>query len=267
MCIGKATRLATYIQEKEKEYHAIIQLGAISTTYDREGSISSFFQSRAEKTKKSCHKLTCISKKETPSKNDILKILRTYTGNISQTPPPFSAVKVKGTRAYKLARSGQHVNLPMRKVVISQIKLKDYSWPILDIHIRCGKGTYIRSLAHDIGKDLKVGGYIKDLERTRVGSCLIKNSIELSRLTPRNWKKYLLSISTQLPAKKCIIISDTMIKDIVHGRQILYSPKAQLNKHCFLFSKTHDFIAIADFDAEKKLLIPKKVFQTFKSMP
>ena len=92
-----------------------------------------------------------------------------FEGKIKQTPPIYSAIKVKGQEAYKLARKGMQVELKPRIVEIKQIKLLKYAWPNLEIKVTCGPGTYIRSLARDIGKELNTGGYLTELERTRVG--------------------------------------------------------------------------------------------------
>jgi len=147
--------------KKEKEYLAIIKLGEESTTDDQEG----------EKTiKKNINR---------PSREKILKVLSRFQGKIKQVPPIFSAVKVKGKRAYQLARQGKRPSLKSRLVEIKKIQLLDYSWPYLQIKVLTGPGAYIRSLARDLGQKLNCGGYLFSLERTRVGEFNKKNSIYL----------------------------------------------------------------------------------------
>lgn len=150
--IGRAaTRQLHTMVEKEKEYVSTIHLGATSTTDDAEGE-------------KKIWEVTTI-----PSASAIKKVLAEFIGAIEQIPPRFSAINVKGHRAYQLARSGKEVFLTPRKVLIKKIELLHYSWPLLIVRVTTGPGVYIRSLARDIGKKLATGGYIQELERTRVG--------------------------------------------------------------------------------------------------
>ncbi len=165
----KATRLLYKIVDKEKEYIAVIKLGWRSDTDDREG-------------KKEKVKITSI-----PTEENILKVLDSFVGFIYQRPPVFSAIKISGIPAYKLARQGKKVVLPKRKIYIEEIKLISYNWPYLKVKIVCGKGVYIRSLARDIGKKLSTGGYLFDLERTRVGEFKKKDALTISEFR-KYWK-------------------------------------------------------------------------------
>lgn len=150
--IGRqSTKKLGAVVKKEKEYIAIVKLGAISTTDDQEGEKQ------------------IVAIKKPPTKQHIQTILKNFKGDIKQTPPKYSAVKVKGQRAYKLARAGKEFTLKPKRVEIKEIKLIEYQWPRLKLKIITGPGVYIRSLARDIGEKLKTGGYLKELERTRVG--------------------------------------------------------------------------------------------------
>ena len=104
-------------------------------------------------------------------------------GEIQQTPPPYSAIKVKGVPAYKLARKGKEVKLSPRTVTIKEMEVLEYKPPFLKIRVVCSAGTYIRSLAADIGKALSAGAYLTELERTRVGDFKIEDSVPLSQLS------------------------------------------------------------------------------------
>ncbi len=137
--------------KKEKEYLAKIKLGMNSPTDDEEGEKE------------------IIDVKEEPSLESIKKIVYKFKGYILQVPPKFSAVKVKGQKAYKLARKGKEVELKSRKVEVKEIEILDYKLPYLKLRFVTGSGVYIRSLARDIGRELGTGGYLYDLERTRVG--------------------------------------------------------------------------------------------------
>jgi tRNA pseudouridine55 synthase len=157
----KATKkLGLISKNTKKTYIAEIELGKNSTTDDNEG----------EKTKISNFMPVVI---------DVKKVLKTYIGKILQTPPQFSAIKVDGKRAYKKARKKEKFKLNPREIEIFKIKLIEYSYPILKLEITCGSGTYIRSLARDIGQDLKTGAYLKNLIRTAVGRYNIKNAVKL----------------------------------------------------------------------------------------
>ena len=166
----EATKKLGDIVKHEKEYVATIKFGVTSTTDDEEG----------EKTE--------VEVTEIPELDDIRKILVRFQGKISQTPPLFSAVKVKGKEAYKLARKGQKVELKPRQVEIKNIEILSYEWPILKLKVITGPGVYIRSLARDIGEQLNVGGYLTDLERTRVGQFNKDNSISLEELSTKQEK-------------------------------------------------------------------------------
>jgi len=145
----------------EKEYEAVITLGEESVTDDAEGEKTKFEVSRV------------------PSLGTIEEVIEKFIGNIEQAPPPYSAMKIGGKRAYKLAREGKEVILLPRPVIIKSIEIIEYSWPHLKIRVVTGPGVYIRSLARDIGRELKTGGYIASLIRTRVGEFRKENTIEL----------------------------------------------------------------------------------------
>lgn len=145
--------------EKEKEYEVLIKLGQTSTTDDEEG----------EKTKWKI--------KQRPTANEIEEILKKFVGEIWQMPPQYSSVKRGGVEAYKEARQGRSVVLGKRQVLIKKIEVLSYNWPLLRLNVVTGPGVYIRSLARELGEELKVGGYVKELTRTRVGEYKIKDCI------------------------------------------------------------------------------------------
>jgi len=153
--IGKATKRCEEIMAGEKEYLAEIDLGRVSTTDDLEGEVSE------------------ISVFRPPAETEVRDLLTGFTGVIDQTPPAHSAVKVGGERAYRLARSGADPKLAARPVTIHSIDIVEYAFPKLLIDVTCGKGTYIRSLARDIGIALGTGGMLASLRRTRVGQFMI----------------------------------------------------------------------------------------------
>lgn len=165
VAVGRdATKQLASIVAKEKEYIADICLGMTSTTDDEEG----------EKTPvTSPH----------PSRETVEKIVQVYYGEILQTPPAFSAIKLKGQKAYERARKGKEVHLEPRRVTINEIEILAFAWPHLRLRVVTGPGVYIRALARDIGSDLGCGAYLADLERTRVGAFTKEGAVPLSNLS------------------------------------------------------------------------------------
>lgn len=159
VCIGKATRLIEYFAD-DKEYLATVQFGSATTTYDIEG----------EKTFTSDKKITA---------KDI--DLTSFEGEIEQIPPVYSAIKVKGKKLYEYAREGKQVEIQPRKVIIEKIELKrfDENLQQAEILIKCSKGTYIRSIAHDLGQNLGIGAHLIKLLRTQAGKFRVENSVTL----------------------------------------------------------------------------------------
>ena len=146
---GKATKKASELTKKDKVYEATIRLGEVSTTGDPEGEIT-----------KTGAKM--------PTSEEIAEVLKRFIGKIEQKPPIFSAIKINGQRAYKLARKGQEVEMPSRTVEIYDIEQISYSEPVLQIRTHVSSGTYIRTLAEDIGKALDCGAYCSALRRTQI---------------------------------------------------------------------------------------------------
>lgn len=168
--IGReATKKLKDIVKDEKEYLATIKLGVESTTDDEEGE---------KMVRQGLYK---------PKINEIKKVVSEFQGKISQVPPIFSAVKIKGKEAYKLARKGREVSLKARRVEIKRIQILSYKWPYLKLKVITGPGVYIRALARDIGEKLDTGGYLFNLERTRVGGFTKEKSITISKLQ-NSWR-------------------------------------------------------------------------------
>jgi len=161
LCIGKETKNAMSYTKLDKAYEATIRLGQTSTTGDPEGE------------------LTAVSDTQ-PTREEIVAALEKFTGEITQTPPIFSAIKIGGRRAYDLARQGKEVEIPQRKVMIHSLELVDYVYPELKIRTHVSSGTYIRSLAQDIGETLGTGAYCTQLRRTKVADWDVANAQTLA---------------------------------------------------------------------------------------
>lgn len=168
IAIGKATRLIEYLND-DKEYVAEVSFGRATDTYDIDGK--TVFESDKKITKK-----------------NLESVIEHFRGEISQIPPIYSAIKVNGKKLYEYARKGEDVKIEPRKVTIFKLEIKDFNEEkqIANILIKCSKGTYIRSLAHDIGKELECGAYLSRLIRTQAGKLRIENSTELEKLNSIN---------------------------------------------------------------------------------
>lgn len=159
--IGKLyTKQADTFLKLDKVYEATLCLGKTSTTGDLEGEIT-------------------IKNEVVPKKETIIECLKSFIGNISQTPPAFSAIKINGQRAYELARAGKQFELAPRQVTIYKLELISYNYPVLTIKAHVSSGTYIRTLAEDIGQKLGTGAYCQYLRRTKIGDYDIRNASSL----------------------------------------------------------------------------------------
>lgn len=161
LLVGKGTKRANEFLKLDKEYVATLRLGAKSTTGDPEGEI------------------TEQKNPKIPNKEAVEKCVEKFVGENWQTVPAFSAVKINGQRAYKLARAGKQVEMPRRKVKIYELEILEYSWPELKIRCKVSSGTYIRALAEDIGEALGTGAYLTALRRTQVGKYRVEEAGEL----------------------------------------------------------------------------------------
>ena len=162
--LGDATKRSDEFLKQDKTYEATITMGATSSTGDPEGELT---------------KVSDV----VPSEVEVLAALARFTGQISQIPPIYSAIKINGQRAYKLARKGQEVEIPTRQVTIHSLELVSYEYPELKIRTHVSSGTYIRSLAQDIGSELGVGAYCSQLRRTVIGEQRIEDATEVNQFT------------------------------------------------------------------------------------
>ena len=186
--IGGATKQQGRFMKLDKTYEAEITLGAVSTTDDAEGAITPVESQSA----------SWRTKVEKPSQTEIQAVLKGFVGEIQQQPPRFSAIKVSGQRAYMLARKGAEVSLPKRPVRIYHLKLLEYDFPKIKISAKVGSGTYIRSLARDVGQKLGTGAYLSGLVRTRVGDFDLKNAIDINSISRAQIKQKILPTSNKL---------------------------------------------------------------------
>lgn len=170
--VGSATKKLSQFQKLPKRYTGVIKLGAISTTDDSEGSITQSY-------------------KTLPKEQEVSEVLKKFIGEIMQIPPAFSAKKIKGKKFYELARAGEETPRTPVPVTIYKLLLKSYQDGEIEFKTFVSSGTYIRALARDIGEGLDVGGYLKKLERTAIGSCELEEAVNIAKLR-ENPPKYLI---------------------------------------------------------------------------
>lgn len=180
--VGKGTKELTGLVGLDKEYEATLMLGATSDTFDPEGTITSVVPAKAGTQLK-------------PTVDGIEVVLDQFRGGYEQKAPLHSAKKIGGKKLYELARKGQATEemRPTKQVTISDLTVTEYAWPTLKLRVACSSGTYIRSLADDIGRALGVGAYLTDLRRTRIGTFEVKDSVPLKDLAVETLKTRLFS--------------------------------------------------------------------------
>jgi len=245
VCIGKATRLIEYLND-EKEYLAQISFGKSTDTYDVEGRAT-----------------FCAGPAQKVALKDVVEGLKAFEGEILQTPPIYSAIKIKGKKLYEYARKGEEVHIEPRKVTIEKIELKafDEKNQKAEVLIKCSKGTYIRSIAHDLGQNLKVGAYLSGLTRTQAGKFFIDEAAPLENIkTIQDVKENLINPLDMMDLVQ-IKISEEEHKEIMMGKSIhSKNPSNNLKQDDFLILIYNDKInAIAT--VRDNLIRVKKVFE------
>lgn len=235
ICIGKATRLIEYLQD-DKEYLATVQFGAATNTFDLDGE-----------------KVFTSDKKV--SRDDIKEGLKSFEGEILQLPPIFSAIKVNGKKLYEYARKGEEVEIQPRKVVIENIELKNFDEELqqAQILLKCSKGTYIRSIANDLGKNLGCGGYLIKLIRTQAGKFRVENSVQLDGI---DVESNLINPLDILNLPKIAVDNDDLAR-IKNGMPI-YKTCDKIGNFVSLIYNDVEICAVGIADGEKIKL--KKVF-------
>lgn len=207
LCLGRATKVAQFVSSCSKSYVADIFLGRSTSTYDAEGLNESM----------------PLAHPPDMTSEEMQELLSEYVGRIKQQVPAYSAVKVQGRPLYHAARRGEEVEAPERDVVINSLTLKSYEPPHLKIELNCSKGTYVRSLAHDIGRKLGCGGYLAELRRTAVGGISIDQAVTLNQL--RECVRDHRLESTILPVEQMLnfsslLVTDSFSKKVINGRAL-----------------------------------------------
>ena len=238
IALGEATKMIPYCQDQLKTYDFRVNWGEARDTDDAEGDVIATSDAR-------------------PTKDAIEAILNNYIGDIIQTPPKFSAIKINGQRAYDLAREGKDVDIKAREVYVKTLELKTAEVDYADFTCRCGKGTYIRSLGRDMAEELGTCGYISELRRTSVGPMTTDNAISLAKLeeildsaTPEDiMGDVLLPVETVLDDISVLAISEQEAVRLKNGQRLSFVSRHDVDRlHQAGFDLDHSSIALAVYN-------------------
>lgn len=242
--IGPAVRLSEYVSASDKRYQAVMQLGASTDTYDADGRVT---ESRPA---------------EDISEEQFEDALQNFVGEIEQVPPPYSAVKVQGRKAYEMAREGEEVELAPRKIKVYSLELLEWAPPEAVIDVYCSSGTYVRSLAHDLGEALGCGAHLIGLRRTKSGRFTLRDAVPLRKLRDAfeegNWYQYLIPAAEALSDWPAVELSGEEVDAVRHGHRIpaeTGSPEQARG-----ISQDGELIALLGLDTAASEWQPKKVF-------
>jgi tRNA pseudouridine55 synthase len=242
LCLGSATRLAEYVQDMPKTYRAGLLLGQRSDTEDADGTI------------------TPVEGVQPPAAATLGVALQAFVGEIDQVPPAYSAAKLGGRRAYDLARRGQTVTLEARSVRIYSIDLLNYDYPRFEIEVHCGKGTYIRSLARDLGERLGCGALIDSLRRTRVGPFKVEDAVGVNASTSvlRQQLRPIAEAVADLPRVNVVPHSAAEL-GLGRGLPAGAVQGCPIHSMCAAFDKDSKLVAVLTWDQHQQKWLPHKV--------
>jgi tRNA pseudouridine55 synthase len=249
--LGQAVRISEYLMELPKTYRATVRLGFATETYDGEGAAVGEAQP------------------VDVGREQVQAVLRTFVGEIEQTPPAYSAVKVGGQPAYRLARKGAVVALRPRPARVYAIRLLNFEPPFVEIEVECGKGTYVRSLAHDLGEALGCGGHLARLERTRVGPFSMDSAVQPpleKAFESGEWRDLLLPLDCGLTELPAITLHIEDEKDIRHGQAVrideerLTGAIAEDGRLHRAYAENGGLVAVVAYDTSTGVWRPRKVF-------
>lgn len=250
VCLGRYTRLSEWLSAGDKEYLATFLLGATSDTADIQGNVS--FQSADP----------------VPSREEIETALGRFVGEIDQVPPAFSAIKVNGVRSYALARRHQAETLGARRIRIDRLQLVDYAFPHLQVRVACSKGTYIRSLAADLGEALGCGALVEKLRRLRSGTLGEGDALTLSQVEQGIREGILEHRLVPLPQALRdfpeVGLSAEQVQAFIHGNPVSLHglPDGAAHGVCAVYSPDGQLCGMGEWTANRCSIKPRKVFNS-----
>lgn len=246
ICVGQGTRVAEYLSESGKEYRARVLFGIETDTYDVEGEI------------------TRTASTDTLNALTIASALDQFRGLQSQIPPRYSAIKIQGQAAYKRTRAGEEIILEPRTIEIFRLEIVDWQAPLLTLDITCSKGTYIRSLAYDLGRAVGCGAHLAGLSRTRSGPFLLEESVTLEELASASEQneltRYLQPADKALAQYPALQLNTEEEQLVRHGHAFeheISNPERSLAR---VYGVEGNFLAIAEWEQQSGHWQPKKVF-------
>jgi tRNA pseudouridine55 synthase len=241
--LGPAVRLSEYVSASDKRYQAVIQLGTTTDTYDADGKTTSNLP---------------VNVTEEQFNTELQK----FVGRIEQVPPPYSAIKIQGKKAYELARKGEEVELEPRIIDVYSLELLEWAPPEVVIDVNCSSGTYVRSLANDLGERLGCGATLTGLRRTKNGRFTLRDAVPLRKLNEAfmdgSWYQYLIPAADALTDWPGIELSDEHMETIRHGHRIPAEPGS--GPKAVGISGQGELVALLELDADAMEWQPKKVF-------
>lgn len=252
VCIGKATKLVDLITDKDKTYMAVLKLGITTDTQDMTGQI-------------------LTTSEVTVGLEQIQEVMKHYIGEYLQLPPMYSAIKVGGKKLYELARQGKEIERERRKVIIKDIKILDYSeqYHEVTVSVDCGKGTYIRTLLHDIGAELGCGGAMKSLLRTAVGNFHMEQALTLAQIEEKVKEnvldEYIVPIDRMFDTYNKVNVDKQYHKLIYNGNpfskaHLTERPDVNSSDMVRVYDADDIFIGIYRYDTAEKQYKPVKLF-------
>jgi tRNA pseudouridine55 synthase len=246
--IGPAVRLSEFVSASDKRYQATIHLGSSTDTYDSEGEIVEPNTPR-------------VSVDEI-SEEYFNEVLQRFVGEIEQVPPPYSAVKVQGKKAYEMAREGEEVDLSPRIIKVYSLDVLEWAPPEVVIDVYCSSGTYVRSLANDLGKELGTGAHLVGLRRTKSGRFTLRDAVPLRRLQEAfdagNWYRYLIPAAEALADWPMVELDADQVELIRHGHRIPAEPNQK--GWARAITQQGDLVALLEVDEATQEWQPRKVF-------
>lgn len=248
--VGKGTRALEFIAGT-KVYRASLVLGKTTDTYDAEGRV------------------TAVSDPSGIILSRVEEALSAFVGEIDQAPPAYSAIKQGGNRLYAMARAGLEVAAPPRRVTVHRAVVVGWDLPVLGIEVECGKGTYIRSIAHDLGQALGCGAYLQGLQRIKDGPFSIEDATPLDELERKmqteGWDSIMLPVDAVMGSLRPLVLKDFSIKTAVNGGAITADcleseTRAAAGEKFRAYSNNGEFLAVMEYDAGSSAWRPVKVF-------
>ncbi len=242
--VGPAVRLSEYVSASDKRYQATVHLGSTTDTFDSEG------------------KITSSGSVENISEEQFENALQQFIGEIQQIPPPYSAIKVQGRKAYEMAREGEDVELQPRTIQVYSLELLEWNPPEAVIDVFCSSGTYVRSLANDLGLALGCGAHLVGLRRTKSGRFTLRDAVPLRRLQESfhvgDWYKFLIPAAEALGDWHMVELDGDQVELIRHGHRIIAAgaEKGWVRG----ISQQGDLVALMELDEATNEWQPRKVF-------